>query len=245
MFDEIVLKTKQRQGLLLDPRTKMLLLITISTFLLGGLGSESFPFIVPCFSILPFILLISTGKIKKALIYALIFILAYLCGLYLLPKLSGLPGYLVLACTGMLVRFMPGLVLGSYVMSSTTVSEFTAGMEKIHLSDKIIIPLSVMFRFFPTLKEEFLSINAAMRMRGIIFVGGRIDKMIEYRLIPLVTCAAKIGEELSAAALTRGLGGEIKRTNLCEIGFKFQDVVLISLCAVAFLSTFLDYIGLL
>ena len=92
-----------------------------------------------------------------------------------------------------------------------------AMMLRMHLSEKIIIPLSVMFRFFPTVMDEAASIHAAMRMRDIRFGGRNAAKMLEYRMIPLMTCCVKIGEELSAAALTRGLGGKAKRTNICKI----------------------------
>ena len=64
--------------------------------------------------------------------------------------------------------------------------------------------------------------------------GKNVGKMLEYRLVPLMTCCVKIGEELSAAALTRGLGGEVKRTNICKIGFHVQDVFFLLLCVVAF-----------
>ena len=43
-----------------------------------------------------------------------------------------------------------------------------------------------MMRFFPTLSEEYRSIRDAMRMRGITFGGGKVTKMIEYRLVPLL-----------------------------------------------------------
>lgn len=36
--------------------------------------------------------------------------------------------------------------------------------------------------------------------------------MLEYRLVPLMVSVVKIGDELSAAALTRGLGAPVKRT---------------------------------
>ena len=78
-------------------------------------------------------------------------------------------------------------------------------MLRMHLSEKIIIPLSVMFRFFPTVMDEAASINAAMKMRGIHIGGKNAGKMLEYRLVPLMTCCVKIGEELSAAALTLSL----------------------------------------
>ena len=107
-----------------------------------------------------------------------------------------------------------------------------AGMERMHMPSKITIPLSVVFRFAPTVLEEAASISDAMKMRGIRFGGKKSSKILEYRLIPMITCSVKIGEELSAAALTRGLGAPLKRTNICEIGFHFPDVIIFILCGV-------------
>ena len=42
----------------------------------------------------------------------------------------------------------------------------------------------------------------------------------------MMTCTVKIGEELSASALTRGLGGPKKRTNICDIGFRAGDYII-------------------
>ena len=55
--------------------------------------------------------------------------------------------------------------------------------------------------------------------------------MIEYRLIPMMTCSVKIGQELSAASLTRGLGAPNNRTNICKIGFGFFDWLVFALLA--------------
>ena len=109
-----------------------------------------------------------------------------------------------------------------------------ASMKKLHLPEQIIIPMSVIFRFFPTVVEEYNAIGDAMKMRGIRFGGGKASAMLEYRLVPVIMCSVKIGEELNAAALTRGLGGPVKRTNICEIGFHVQDVFFLLLCVVAF-----------
>lgn len=59
--------------------------------------------------------------------------------------------------------------------------------------------------------------------------------MVEYRLVPLMVSVVKIGDELSAAALTRGLGAPVKRTNVCQIGFHVQDVVAILFCILCFI----------
>lgn len=112
-------------------------------------------------------------------------------------------------------------------------------MERMHVTEKIIIPLSVIFRFFPTIKEEYQAIRDAMKMRNIRFGGKNPFLMIEYRLIPLMVSVIKIGDELSAAALTRGLGAPIRRTNVCEIGFHVQDFIAIVVCFACFILFFL------
>lgn len=177
----------------------------------------------------PFLFVLD-GKWKTGAWYLILYAVAY--GLYIgiLPRLSGVIGYLLLACCGILTRFLPGIMTGSYLIRTTKVSEFNAAMERMHVSEKISIPLSVMFRFFPTIADEFSSINDAMRMRDIRFGGKNVTKMIEYRLVPLLVCSAKIGEELNAAAITRGLGADRKRTNVCQIGFHAQDHILFTLC---------------
>lgn len=245
MTSSVLQATGQKRGLILDPRTKLLLLVAVSSFVLGGLGGNELAFLVPCFSALPLVLLLAAGNIRAAALYLVAFTGAYLASLLLVPRLSGFPQFALLGCAGILSRVMPGVVMGVYVVSTTTVSEFTAAMQRLRVSEKIVIPISVMFRFFPTVGEEFSAINAAMRMRGISLGGGRAGKMLEYRLVPLMTCSAKIGEELSAAALTRGLGGEVRRTNVCRIGFRIQDILLIALCAAAFAAAALAYLGVL
>ena len=107
--------------------------------------------------------------------------------------------------------------MGYYLVSTTTVSEFVAAMERMHVPQKIVIPMSVVFRFFPTVKEEYAAIRDAMKMRGITTLRSPM-KMLEYRVVPLMMSIAKIGEELSAAALTRGLGAPQKRQTFVKLG---------------------------
>lgn len=217
-----------------DPRTKMLLLMTMAIFVLGGAGDELFRDYMPLFCVLPFIMLITSGKWKNAFGYMILYSIFYLLTRFALPYVSGFIGFILLAFCGIMTRFLPGIMAGSYLMETTTVSEFSAAMGKMHVTDKLTIPLCVMFRFFPTIADEFRSINDAMRMRDIRLGGKNTGKMIEYRMIPLMVCSAKIGEELNAAAITRGLGGDVKRTNVCTIGFHPRDYIVVSMCLVPY-----------
>lgn len=223
------------QRMKFDPRTKLLLLFTMAIFVLGGAASDLFDKYLPIFCMIPIVLLVCCGKWKKALVYFTLYMMSYGGYVFCLPKLSGVPGYIVLAMCGILNRFLPGIITGEYLIETTTVSEFNAAMHKMHVTDKITIPMSVMFRFFPTIADEFSSINDAMRMRDIQFGGKNVAKMVEYRLIPLMVCSARIGEELNAAAITRGLGGDVRRTNVCQIGFHIQDYLLILLCLIPYI----------
>ena len=78
--------------------------------------------------------------------------------------------------------------------------------------DVICILFDTYLLFSYTVVEEYNAIGDAMKMRGIRFGGGKASAMLEYRLVPVIMCSVKIGEELNAAALTRGLGGPVKRT---------------------------------
>ena len=235
----------QNRGLVLDPRTKLLLLFTMAVFVLGYMGGEKLQLLTPIFCILPAVFLLTAKKYKTAIGYILIYSASFLAFVLWGDKTSGIINFLLLGICGILARFLPCMMMGAYMISTTTVSEFTAAMQRMHLSDKIIIPLSVMFRFFPTVIHEFFSINAAMKMRDIRIGGRNFFKMFEYRIVPLMTCCVKIGEELSAAALTRGLGGTVHRTNICRIGFHIQDILAILLCLVPLVLLLLQTMGIL
>lgn len=236
MGKELLASQKNDEGLLLDPRTKLAVLITIAIFILGGTFQGIMQYYIIILAAIPFLLLLAAGKLKNASIYLLIFGGSLCLQMFALPRLSGAPSYLAVAIVGILLRFSPGIVMGYFVVSTTTVSEFVAAMEKLHLPKQITIPTAVMFRFFPTVMEEWNAIGDAMRMRGVRFGGGKAGVILEYRLVPMMMCSVKIGEELSAASLTRGLGGPVKRTNICNIGFHIQDIVLLLICLVAFVA---------
>ncbi len=225
----------EKRGLVLDPRTKLLLILTMSTFVLGGALSEKVAWLMPAFCAVPAIALLSVRQYKKATVYILVYGITFIGMRYAVIMTDGFMRFIVFGCGVIITRFMPCVMMGAYLFSSTTVSEFTAAMQRMHVSEKIIIPVSVMFRFFPTVFDEAQCINAAMKMRDIRFGGKNASRILEYRLVPLMTCCAKIGEELSAAALTRGLAGKVKRTNICDIGFHVQDVAGITLCVVPYI----------
>lgn len=162
----VISKSEKRQRNTVRPRTKLALLITISVFVLsGGIGVNSRQF-APVLSAVPLILMLTEGAWKGSCIYFALYGGSYLLQILSLPYLSGLPSFFVAAVCGFLMRFVPGIMMGYITVKTTTVSEFVAAMKKLHLPEQIIIPMSVIFRFFPTVVEEYNAIGDAMKMRG-------------------------------------------------------------------------------
>lgn len=236
MRQELLASRKSDAGILLDPRTKLAALTTIAIFILGGSYESAMQYYIIILACIPLVLLVTSGQYKTSAIYILLFGGSLLLEKLILPHFTGIVNFAALAVSSILIRFVPGIVTGYFVVTSMTVSEFVAAMERMHMPAQITIPMSVMFRFFPTVIEEWSAIGDAMRMRGIRIGGGKTGAILEYRLVPMMMCSVKIGEELSAAALTRGLGGPVKRTNICKIGFHVQDYIVLFLCAGAFLT---------
>lgn len=237
----------ENRGLALDPRTKLAVMITLVIFALGGTGSDIAAVRIGTvmFSVLPIVLLFTAKQWKKAIMFGMIFAVIKAAEILLVPDLTGIALSVLGLCCMIFVRLMPSLIMGAYMLSSTTVSEFIAAMHRMHIPQQITIPLSVMFRFFPTVLEEFAAINTAMKMRDIRIGGRNAGKVIEYRFVPLMVCSVNIGSELSAAALTRGLGVRVKRTNICKIGFNVQDMGVLLMTVSLYVLWILGMIGVI
>lgn len=217
----------------LDPRTKVILMFVLAILL--AYEHEDLVFVSATVFIC-WVLLLTNRQFKPALIWGGLFLLAIPAKLFqnqhILPQIVEIAGVLYSA---LVMRLLPTFMLGYYLIDSTSASEFTSAMQKWHVSKKLLIPILVVFRFLPTIAEESRSISVAMKMREINFGSSRFRNnpgiLLEYRLIPLMISTVKIGEELSAAALTKGLDSESERTSIARIGFGFYDVIVLAALA--------------
>lgn len=218
---------------LLDPRTKLLLLFTSSVFVVGNAGEKYMVVFYWILVFLPVLLLFAEREWKAGLVAISIYIGSYYAGMALQHELSAVESALALMLY-VVTKFLPTVILARYIVKSTKVSEFLAAMNRMHVPDKFTIPISVIFRFFPTVAEESKAINDAMRMRGIEMGANKASEAVEYRMVPLIASCSLIGEELSAAAMTRGLDVGKRRTCIWNIRFGIQDFAVIALCLLCF-----------
>lgn len=234
----------EKRELYVDPRTKLFLLLTMNIVLLNISSGVLLPYLRFIIGFLPFVMLLTAGRYKPAWVYLTIYLTGHVIMLYVLDYTGGLLMMLLGFLASMGTKFVPGGMLGVYFFCSTRINEFVAAMERMHVSQKVIIPVSVMFRFFPTVKEEAEGISDVMRMRklGFSHFFFKPVKILEYRLVPLMISVVNIGEDLSASALTRCLGRENNRTNISRCGFGVIDYVLFTL-GIAFIMLYFLNLG--
>lgn len=212
----------------LDPRTKFYMILIVSAVVMMSATTPFLWGVRITMTLIPIILLIIEKKYTSAFGFTFLYIAALvLTFVFLSEDSNGFFKTFLTGYSGIVVQFMPCLITAWYVIRTTKIDEFMSAMQKMKIPDGITISLAVVMRFFPTIKEEYSSISDAMKMRGIAFGGGNAAKMIEYRMIPLLFSCVNIGDELSAAAITRGLGGKVKRTSVEELRLRLADWVLI------------------
>ena len=195
-------------------------------------------------ALIPFILLLTNRQYKAAIIFIVLFVAALVVKeIQNSIHFHVVVNMVVVLLVGLVLRLFPAFAMGNYIIKSTTASECITSLSRMYIGRNITIPLSVLFRFLPTMQEESAAIKDAMRMREIQFGTKKFWQnpmaLLEYRFIPLMISVVKIGDELSAAALTRGLGAPVRRTNVCEIGFHVQDFSAIVVCFACFILFFL------
>ena len=213
----------------LDPRTKLFMVFIVSLIVMMSATTPLLWAVRLSITLIPIILLILEKKYSSALRFLLAYSAALVLMFYFLSEKSeGLIASLLIGYCGIVVQFMPALITAWYVVRTTKIGEFMSCMQKMHVPDGIAVSLAVVMRFFPTIKEESSSINDAMRMRGVMLGGGNVLRMFEFRMIPLLFSCVNIGEELSAAAITRGLGGETKRSSIIELKLGLADYLLMA-----------------
>ena len=226
----------------LDPRTKIIILAILSFMVFNDVSL----YISGILVLIPFICLFFSNHKKSAVIYILVYVLAKYIQIFILPTATGLMAIILITFSYTTSRMLPILMMGYYTIKTTKVSEFISSMERSNIPREIIIPVSVVFRYIPSVLEEIKSITDAMKMRGF---GLNIKslknplKLIEFYMIPILISAVKTADELSAASLTRGLSNPEPRTHLLEVKLTKLDYSLLAITFIGFGIYALNFLG--
>lgn len=201
----------------LDPRTKLILLFIVNIIIF-----TSSSLYIEVFLTTQIALLLSLcGCLKSAVKWTLFYGILVSIQFFILPIL---PTILAMTFSILAVyarKLLPCLMLGALLLQTTSVRLIMVALGKWHFPKKILIPLAVTIRYFPALKEEYAHIKDAMKLREI---KGFVKK-IECIYVPILISAVYTAEELSAAAITRGIDNPATKTCVIDIRFHLQDYI--------------------
>ena len=222
---QVLAVSAHRGWLRLDPRTKLLLVMVVNIAALTRVEQTASLVAFVCAALL----LAAIGSWRTLGIQALLFITCRATQ-FLGTQVLGGPVWQTVGAVGFFMgNFVTVLTMGVYLVRSTTPSELIEGLRRLRAPDAVVIPLAVMLRFFPTLAEELTAVVQAVSLRRLHtsqwgFLREPLTT-VEHIMVPFLVSATRIGDELAASALTRGLGGTRSRTTITDLRFRASDVV--------------------
>ena len=206
--------------------------------LIGNLPGKNLPAAMAV-SFFPCILMVVSGKVKGGVKGIVLVILAVLAQKYMIEGSTGFLNSFFLLLIMVALRMMPGILMGMYAFSTTDMSEIISSLKKTGFPDQIIIPVTVMARFFYTCSIDYRQIKDAMYIDGL--TTGRLllhpVKFLEYRIIPLLMVLTRTADEVSASALSRGLEVGQERSCIFDNSFQLVDILCFLLMAVLIFVT--------
>lgn len=221
----------------IDPRAKLYLLVLANLMLFFHVGTAAEAVSTSLFLLLFFL----SGRVRSGLRLSVIYFGLLALELWVVPRAGEgiLTNFLSLLSVG--IRMMlPCIITGAYAFSTTTMGELTSALRRMHIPESIIIPCAVVVRFFPTVREDYHQIRDAMALRGI--AEGKLALLrhpmqsLEYILMPLLMNGNNVAQDLSVAALTKGIGLPGQHTSMTELHLTVWDFFYPALCTLPLLA---------
>ena len=209
----------------LDPRTKLLLILlcVLSAMLAPNLYFQF------ALAALIGLLAVLCGKWQYALRGILAYALICAFTVWCMGALTGTWRTMFVAFLGLVHKVYACGMLAGLVISTTKVGEFLSAMARLHVPKKLTIPIAVMLRYLPTIREDWRYIKDAMRLRDVsptLWGFLKAPAMtVNCIYVPLLTAASRAADELTIASVTRGIENPKPRTCLVSIRMRAADLL--------------------
>lgn len=217
-------RVTRRSGL--DPRSKILLLLLVSSIIMTPTGIA----FVPAGIIVGLALAATERAWTRIASITISATVLYLLG-WVLPLVWPNAISLTFAvASSYFIRFVVVLGVGAHLTASTSPTQLGAALRSWRLPRALSVTLAVMLRFFPEVVAESRAVYDAMRLRGLTGVAGLVRHPIlsvERFIIPMIAASLRASEDLSASAILRGLGSRRTPVALNPPRFGWADLILV------------------
>lgn len=212
----------------LDPRTKLAAMaaMAVAVALAPNLSYEALLMgLAGLFGVL-----LGKGRVSAAMVALYV---AFLFLAHFVVYVDDVALRTMLASFSLLVRKVFACGLMAYATVATThVNELMSALARMGVPRAVTIPLAVALRYVPAVREDWGFIKDAMRMRGISpspvgFVRDPL-RTVDCVYVPLLMSASRASDELSMAAVARGIENPVRRTCYLHIEMRAADYALLA-----------------
>ena len=116
-------------------------------------------------------------------------------------------------------------------------SRTLTALREMHLPERLIMIVAVVFRFFPVLSGDMKLLRQSIRTRGAFTTPWQklsaLPSYIEILTVPMAMRVICIAETLSASAETRGIDLKRRKSNYMSLRFSAPDAVFCAMLAAA------------
>ncbi|MBW6409618.1 energy-coupling factor transporter transmembrane component T [Clostridium weizhouense] len=228
----------ERKKINIDSRTKLIILLLTNISIIFSTSIKYEIMLVSIIFIFGMVCGMYKFSTKMLISYLIIISVQILSNMYF-------PSAIKMMCITFIIfirKLLPCGIVGGIIIGTTHADEFMMAMNKFRMPKSIVISLTIMLRYFPMIREDWNSIKNAMKMRGISpsIIGIIIHpvRTMECIYVPLIMSAAKVSDELSAAAVTRGIENPEPHTCIRNIKFHMIDYVWTFVFMVTFILSF-------
>ena len=230
---------KENKTTVFDVRTLLLLDILIMVFMLisGKPEVTLSSFIVA--AAVPVITGLYGALVCYAILFAVLFSYYQLIFHLKLPVFQSAFFSVIGILAFIVQRIIPFMLMGTVIKKQKNISEITMALERMRLPRGIILSIAVMFRYFPSIKDDFFIIIDSMKLKGLYT--SKYSAMLhpirtmEFIIVPMLFKSLRTAEELSCAALIKGIENTGKKTSYFDVRLRSVDLIF-SFAALAILT---------
>ena len=186
--------------------------------------------------------------LPKQMVTCLIWYFVLWGSLYVLRDIPVL-GTTSLPLVTVYVRRLMLPVMAARPLQAASNGRLIASLNRLHFPKAASLSLSVLFRFLPTISEEYRHIKSSQKFRGIgvTFWSTLLHplEIVEYTMIPMLIRTSKTADELSASAAVRGMRLKGKVSSYYKIKTCWGDWFILGVGIILVVTVFLfDRIGI-
>lgn len=224
----------------IDPRTKLVIVLILSTFALIYNDISTLLLILTLSIIVGILMKSNLITIIKRLrkVIGILLAIAIIQSIFIsegtpilrVGSIKILTDYGILKSLEFILRFSI-IISSSAILSTSTSREIVQALVQLRIPYEIAFMVSIAIRFLPVFKDEMSDLIIAIQLRGIDLKKIKFTEKIKiyrYILLPAMTNSLMKAKELSAAMEMRGFRAYPKRTSYNILIMKRIDYIILS-----------------